>query len=71
MIATASLNAQCFVAPRLEGEGMSELCREFDISRMTGYKIFNRYRQGGLEALTDRFRWPVRCANRLPDAIRL
>ena len=50
---------------------MSELCREFGISRMTGYNNFNRYRQGGLEALTDRSRRPVRCANRLPDAMRL
>jgi len=26
-----------FVARRLEGEGMSDLCREFGISRRTGY----------------------------------
>ena len=30
------------------------LCREFDISRKTGYKIFNRYKDCGLEGLTDR-----------------
>ena len=30
------------------------------ISRKTGYKIFNRYRDQGLEALTDRSRRPVR-----------
>ena len=52
-----------FVARLLEGEGMSELCREFGISRKTGYKIFNRYRDEGLEALTDRSRRPVRYAN--------
>jgi transposase len=34
----------------------SELCREFDISRKTGYKIFNRYKDCGLEGLTDRSR---------------
>ena len=28
-----------FVARRLAGEGMAELCREFGISRKTGYKI--------------------------------
>ena len=42
-----------FVARLLGGEGMSEVCRDFGISRKTGYKIFNRYRQEDLEALTD------------------
>ena len=28
-----------FVARRLAGEAMAELCREFGISRKTGYKI--------------------------------
>jgi len=31
------------VARRLGGEPMSDLCREFGISRKTGYKIFDRY----------------------------
>ena len=35
-------------------EKMAVLCREFDISRKTGHKIFNRYRECGLEGLTDR-----------------
>jgi len=30
-----------FVARLLEGEGMSEVCRDFGISRKTGYKMFN------------------------------
>ena len=34
---------------------MSEVCRAFGISRKTGYKIFERYKEDGLEALTDRF----------------
>jgi transposase len=33
-----------FIARLLEGERMAPLCREFGISRATGYKIFNRYR---------------------------
>jgi len=33
-----------FVARLLDGEGMSDLCREFGISRKTGYKIYNRYK---------------------------
>src|SRR5690606_34802408 len=58
-----------FVARLLEGEGMSEVCREFGISRKTGYKIFRRYKDEGLEALNDRSRRPVRYANQLPEQI--
>ena len=58
-----------FVARLLDGEGMSEVCRDFGISRKTGYKIFNRYKDQGLEALTDRSRRPVRYANQLPDQV--
>ena len=58
-----------FVARLLEGEKMAVLCREFDISRKTGYKIFTRYQDCGLEGLTDRSRRPYRQANRLPFQI--
>jgi len=58
-----------FVARLLEGEQMSLLCREFGISRKTGYKIFDRYKEHGLEALSDRSRRPVRYANQLPQQI--
>ena len=55
-----------FVARLLEGEKMAPLCTEFGISRKTGYKIFDRYKDCGLEAFTDRSRRPYRQANRLP-----
>ena len=45
-----------FVARRLAGEPMAELCREFG-SRKTGYKIVDRYQERGLQGLTDRS-WP-------------
>jgi hypothetical protein len=32
-----------FAARLLEGEAMSLLCRDFGISRKTGYKLFERY----------------------------
>jgi transposase InsO family protein len=48
---------------------MAEVCRSFGISRKTGYKIFSRYREHGLEALSDRSRRPVRYANQLPPPI--
>ena len=53
-----------FVAWLLDGEAMSEVCRAFGISRKTGYKIFERYKEHGLEALTDRSRRPVRYAQK-------
>ncbi len=58
-----------FVARILEGEAMSDVCREFAISRKTGYKIFNRYKEHGVEALTDRSRRPWRYANQLPAQV--
>jgi len=58
-----------FVARLLEGEPMSELCREFGISRKTGYKIFVRYKEHGCAALTDRSRRPIRYANQLAHQV--
>lgn len=40
-----------FVARLLDGEKMAVVCREFGISRKTGYKIFNRYKDEGLRGL--------------------
>jgi transposase InsO family protein len=58
-----------FVGRLLDGEAMTDMCREFGISRKTGYKIFDRYKEHGLEALTDRSRRPVRYANQLPQPV--
>ena len=55
-----------FVARLLDGEKMAALCREFDVSRKTGYKIFQRYKDCGVRGLTDRSRRPYRQANQLP-----
>jgi transposase InsO family protein len=55
-----------FLARLLDGEPMTEVCQDFGISRKTGYKIFDRYKEHGLEALSDRSRRPVRFANQLP-----
>ncbi len=46
-----------------DGESMASLCREFGISRKTGYKILERYEECGLEGLSDRTRRPFRYAN--------
>ena len=55
-----------FIARLLDGERMSDLCREFGISRKTGYKVWNRYQSVGVRALTDRSRRPYRYANQIP-----
>src|SRR3981189_3822305 len=55
-----------FVARRLAGETMAELCREFGISRKTGYKIFDRYQECGIQGLAARSRRPYRYAHQLP-----
>jgi len=43
-----------FVARLLEGEKMAPLCAEFGISRKTGYKIFERYKDCGVAAFSGR-----------------
>ena len=43
-----------FMARLLEGEEMMLTCREFGISRVTGHKTFNSYKECGLDALYDR-----------------
>ena len=58
-----------FVARLLEGEKMAPLCAEFGISRKTGYKIFERYKDCGLQAFSDRSHRAHRQANRLPAPI--
>jgi putative transposase len=48
---------------------MAPLCAEFGISRKTGDKIYDRYKDNGVTAFTDRSRRPYRQANRLPAPI--
>jgi putative transposase len=55
--------------PVLDGEKIARLCREFSVSRKTGYKILSPYNDTGLQALTDRSRRPYPHANRLPFQI--
>ena len=58
-----------FVIRLNDGESMASLCREFGISRKTGYKILERYQQCGVEGLSDRTRRPFRYANQLPAPV--
>jgi len=54
-----------FVVRALGGlEPMSQLCREFGISRRIGYKWMDRYREGGVEAIAERSRRPLHSPTR-------
>ena len=50
-------------------EAFAVLCRQFGVSRKTGYKWLERYRDGGVEGLADRSRAPVHHAQALTDKI--
>ena len=59
-----------FVARLQGGEKMAALCREFGISRKTGYKIFNRYKElRSRRPHGPQSRRPYRHANQLPFQI--
>jgi transposase InsO family protein len=58
-----------FVIRLKDGESMTSLCREFGISRKTGYKILERFEHCGVEGLSDRARRPHRYANQLPAPV--
>ncbi|MCB9085380.1 MAG: transposase [Bdellovibrionaceae bacterium] len=58
-----------FIARLIDGEKMASLCREFGISRKTGYKIWDRYKDCGLEGLPSQSRRPYKQANQLPFQI--
>jgi transposase InsO family protein len=48
---------------------MTDLCGEFGISRKTGYKIYERYKLSGAEALSDRSRRPAHAGWLLAHAV--
>lgn len=58
-----------FIGKLLNGERMSETCREFGISRKTGYKYYGRYLKEGLLGLLDQSRQPNRHPNQTAKEI--
>jgi transposase InsO family protein len=58
-----------FIARIEEGERMSDVCADFEISRKTGYKFLNRYRQYGPVGLYDEPRAAHRLPHRVPDEL--
>jgi putative transposase len=57
-----------FVTRHLDGERISDLSREFGISRQTGHALVKRYKLFGPAALKDRSSRPHRSPNRTPAA---
>ncbi|WP_346910373.1 IS481 family transposase [uncultured Roseibium sp.] len=49
---------------------MSELCRQFGISRKTGYEVLRRWRSGGAAALAPRSHAPHHCPHALAETSR-
>jgi putative transposase len=58
-----------FIGCLLAGEKMAQVCREFGISRVTGHKIWNRYKGDGARGIYDRSRAPHKHPNQLPFEI--
>lgn len=52
-----------------EEETFSELCEMFGVSRKTGYKWVDRYREGGVEGLKDQVRAPWTHPNRMSEEV--
>lgn len=52
-----------------DGANISELCRRYGVSRDTGYRLLQRYRTGGLKALSDQSRRPRTNPGRTPEAM--
>lgn len=58
-----------FISRLLEGDRMWDLCREFGISRKTGYKFRERYAAHGIRGLADATRRPIFHPHQTPEAI--
>ena len=58
-----------FVVRLEDGERMTDLCKEFGISRKSGYKIWNRYLQKGPDGLFDESRKPISNPQKTTESI--
>lgn len=60
----------CFVSRLERGERMTDLCREYGISRKTGYKFLDRYQKLGPIGLYDESRAPIAIPHRTTQELR-
>lgn len=68
-ITTMSLRFEFIQRALVKNTNFSQLCREFGISRKTGYKWLSRYLEEGKEGLKDRSRRPLNSPNRTPHEV--
>jgi putative transposase len=59
-----------FISRAKSGEKVTELCKEFGISRKTAYKFMNRFETHGPQGLHDVSRRPHHSPNQTPEAIK-
>lgn len=65
------VNERMRFVTRLEsGERMTDLCREYGISRKTGYKFWDRYRKLGPEGLFDESKRPITHPHQTKEEIK-
>ena len=58
-----------FVLRLRDGERLTDLCREFEISRKTAYKFLDRYKENGALGLVDQRRVPERIPHRTSEEV--
>lgn len=68
-VSTLALKYEFALLAQQEGCNVSLLCKSFEISRKTGYKILNRFNELGAEGLLDLSRRPHTSPLKSPDAI--
>ncbi len=59
-----------FISRMQSGEKVTDLCKEFEISRKTAYKFMDRYSKHGPSGLHDVSRRPHHCPSQTPEAIK-
>jgi len=59
-----------FISRAQSGEKVTDLCKEFGISRKTAYKFMNRYTKHGPAGLHDVSKRPHHCPNETPGEIK-
>jgi len=64
-----SERARFVIAVREHGMSIAAACREFGVSRPSGYKWLKRYDEGGVAALADQSRAPKSSPQATPEAV--
>ena len=63
-----SLREEFIARAQEKDENLSQLCREYNISRKTAYKWISRYEREGLLGLAERSRRPLHMPSRSENA---